>query len=556
VVCQKSEKGENMRKKIFLWCTAIVCTISGVFAQSVSLARVKGQDFTTGGDYYDGQYVSYACVPEEKRYIRGFYISPVITQKLYEKIMGTNPSVVKKAEAPVTNVSMVDAMDFCRKLSALDTIDSAYSTDGYSMYTYKSAFCNRHGYRLPTEEEWEMAAKLTVIKAETSGVREWTQNRWSTKTMQNVYRKDTYSRDDETSYEIAFDQKINCTVRGNGSKEKRYCQNPLSGDSDLGFRVVLSDMTEYGFPEQKAVPSNAKPDTTISGLDEYLVNLEKTKVPDSTGFIHADIVLAELFPQEYGSYPILHELEKICEKHKTVLLNLNLKDCRYQVCYTEYCSKENFGSISYFRFNNLESLIAPAGLTDISLSECENLKWVELPAGWTRNTYGCFSESVKLKYVFVPHRKTESDKESFNFYTGVKTALIFDNTADSFRSHTSDFDTPVPQWENLPGCSSEYDHGALYCGDTFNLTLTIPENQQKKQTCKVYFVDKNNRKSVLGEKSVALNKKNNKYCIKNVKTGSFCWPDYDELEIYVQIRIVFEDGTVADYYDNQILLEG
>ena len=55
-----------MREKFFLWSAVVVCMISGVFAQSVSLARVKGQDFTTGGDYYDGNYVSYACVPEEK----------------------------------------------------------------------------------------------------------------------------------------------------------------------------------------------------------------------------------------------------------------------------------------------------------------------------------------------------------------------------------------------------------------------------------------------------------------------------------------------------------
>lgn len=545
-----------MRKKFLLWFAAAFCMISGVFAQTVSLVRVKGQDFTTGGDYYDGQYISCDCVPEEKRFIRGFYISPIITQKLYEKIMGANPSAVKNEEAPVTNVSMVDAMDFCSKLSALDTIDSAYTTDGYSMYKYKSVFYNRHGYRLPTEEEWEMAAKLKVINAESSRMREWTQNVWSVRTMQNVYKKDNYSTDDETSYEIDFDQKINCTVRGNGSREKRYCQSPLSGDSDLGFRVVVSDMTEYGFPEQRLVPANAKPNTTISGLDEYLANLEKTNVPDSAGFIHADIVLAEILPQKYGSYPILDELEKICEKHEAVLLNLNLKDCRYQVCYTGYDSMENFGLVSYFRFDNLESFIAPAELTNISLSECKNLKWVELPADWSRNIYGYFSESSKLKYVFVPRCKSESDEENFNFLTGVKTALIFNSTADSFKSHNPDFDAPVPHWENLPRCSSEYNPDMLYLGETFTLTFTIPENQQKKQTCKVYFVDKNDRKSVLGEAVVALNGKNRKYRIKKIKTGDFSWPDNDKLEIYVQIRIVFEDGTVADYYDNQILLEG
>lgn len=72
--------GENM-KKIVLCYAIFVCSISGVFAQSVNLVLVKGQEFTTGGDYYDGQYISYASVPEEKRYIKGFYISLSIPMK-------------------------------------------------------------------------------------------------------------------------------------------------------------------------------------------------------------------------------------------------------------------------------------------------------------------------------------------------------------------------------------------------------------------------------------------------------------------------------------------
>lgn len=63
----------------------------------------------------------------------GIFISPMITQELYEKVMGKNPSAIKNPKAPVTNVSMIDAMDFCCKLSTLDNIDSAYSTDGYKM---------------------------------------------------------------------------------------------------------------------------------------------------------------------------------------------------------------------------------------------------------------------------------------------------------------------------------------------------------------------------------------------------------------------------------------
>ena len=65
-----------------------------------------------------------------------------VTQKQYEKVMGGNPSRFKGAQNPVENVSWDDAVDFCRKLSALPGEKIA----GYV-------------YRLPTEAEWEYACR-------------------------------------------------------------------------------------------------------------------------------------------------------------------------------------------------------------------------------------------------------------------------------------------------------------------------------------------------------------------------------------------------------------
>ena len=65
-----------------------------------------------------------------------------VTQEQYEQVMGTNPSQFKGPQNPVEQVSWNDAVEFCRKLSAMPAEKSA----GYV-------------YRLPTEAEWEYACR-------------------------------------------------------------------------------------------------------------------------------------------------------------------------------------------------------------------------------------------------------------------------------------------------------------------------------------------------------------------------------------------------------------
>ena len=65
-----------------------------------------------------------------------------VTQEQYEAVMGTNPSYFKGPQNPVADVSWNDAVEFCRKLSAMPAEKKA----GYV-------------YRLPTEAEWEYACR-------------------------------------------------------------------------------------------------------------------------------------------------------------------------------------------------------------------------------------------------------------------------------------------------------------------------------------------------------------------------------------------------------------
>jgi formylglycine-generating enzyme required for sulfatase activity len=78
-----------------------------------------------------------------------------VTQKEFQKVMGSNPSAFPGEERPVDSVSWNDAMDFCQKLGEKDVKDKKLP-DGYY-------------YTLPTEDEWQaFSADASLDDAVTS----------------------------------------------------------------------------------------------------------------------------------------------------------------------------------------------------------------------------------------------------------------------------------------------------------------------------------------------------------------------------------------------------
>lgn len=119
-----------------------------------------------------------------------------VTQAEYQNVMGTNPSICSSSPAagetqenrPVEKVSWYDALVYCNKKSIAERLEPCYTINGKTNPDewgtvptisdnpiWNAATCDftKNGYRLPTEAEWEYAARGGKTGCEAANPTDW-----------------------------------------------------------------------------------------------------------------------------------------------------------------------------------------------------------------------------------------------------------------------------------------------------------------------------------------------------------------------------------------------
>jgi formylglycine-generating enzyme required for sulfatase activity len=146
-------------KKVFLFFGLLFCAQVALVAQdtlpaptsyrvnkvSFNMVRVEKGGFWMGAQHMDTaefNYDRYSLTDElPVHYVtmsEDYYIGQTeVTQKLWKAVMGYNPSAKKCSKRPVTNVNYFEVQEFLRRIDSITGMK----------------------FRLPTEEEWEYAAR-------------------------------------------------------------------------------------------------------------------------------------------------------------------------------------------------------------------------------------------------------------------------------------------------------------------------------------------------------------------------------------------------------------